>query len=82
MHDPRQHLALANRHLMEADERISRQRHRIERRRRAGRSTEDLEDFLALLLQTRELMLPRQKRLEREVLRLDRLGSVKQFQSW
>jgi len=82
VHDPRQHLALANRHLMEADERIARQRHGIERRRRAGRSTEDLEDFLALLLQTRELMLPRQKRLEREVLRLDRLGSVKQFQSW
>ena len=82
MHDPRQHLALANRHLMEADERISRQRHRIERRRRADRSTEDLEDLLALLLETRELLLPRQKLLQREVLRLDRLGSVNQFQSW
>ena len=67
---------------MEADERIARQRHRIVRRRRAGRRTEDLEDFLAILLETRELMLPRQKRLQREVLRLDRLGSVKQFQSW
>jgi hypothetical protein len=82
VHDPRQHLALANRHLMEADERIARQRHRIERMRRAACYTGDAEDLLALLLQTRELMLPRQKRLEREVLRLDRLGSVKQFQSW
>ena len=67
---------------MAADEHIVRQQHRIVRRRRADRSTEDLEDFLALLLETRELLLPRQKLLQREVLRLDRLGSVKQFQSW
>ena len=54
VHDPREHFALANRHVMEADERIAGQRHRIERLRRAGRDTRASEDLLRLLLDTRE----------------------------
>lgn len=67
MHDPREHLALANRHVVEADERIAGQRHRIERLRQAGCDTGRLEDLLRHLLRTRELMLAHQKLLEREV---------------
>jgi hypothetical protein len=67
MHDPREHFALANRHLVEADERIAGQRHRIERLRRAGCDAGASEDFLRLLLETRELMLDHQKLLEREM---------------
>ena len=67
MHDPREHFALANRHLVEADERIAGQRHRIERLRQAGGDTRVSEEFLRLLLETRELMLDHQKLLEREM---------------
>jgi hypothetical protein len=67
VHDPREHFALANRHVVEADVRIAGQRHRIERLRRAGRDTGVSEDLLRLLLQTRKLMLAHQKTLEREM---------------
>jgi hypothetical protein len=67
VHDPREHFALASRHVVEADERISAQWHRIERLRRAACYTGDAEDLLRLLLQARELMLARQKRLECEM---------------
>ena len=67
MHDPREHFALANRHVVEADERIAGQRHRIERLRRAGCDAGASEDLLRLLLETRELMLDHQKLLEREM---------------
>ena len=56
MHDPREHFALANRRVVEADERISGQRHRIERLRRAACYTGDAEDLLRLLLQAREFI--------------------------
>ena len=67
MHDPREHFALANRHLVEAHERIAGQRPRIERLRRAGCDTGASEDLLRLLLETRALMLVHQKLLEREM---------------
>ena len=67
MHDPREHFALANRHLVEADERIAGQRHRIERLRQAGGDTTASEDLLRHLLHTRELMVAHQKLLEREM---------------
>ncbi len=67
MHDPREHFALANRHVVEADERVARQWYRVERLRRAGRDTGASEDLLRLLLQTRKLMLAHQKTLEREM---------------
>ena len=64
MHDPREHFALANRHVVEADERIAGQR--FERLRRAGRDTGASENLLRLLLETRDLMLAHQKLLECE----------------
>ena len=67
MHDPREHFALANRHMLEADERIESQRQRIERRRQAGHDTGDSEELLRLLLKTRELMAAHQKLLEGEM---------------
>ena len=67
MHDPREHFALANRHLMEADGRIADQRHRVERLRQAGRNTGAPDDLLRLLIETRELMSAHQKLLEREM---------------
>jgi hypothetical protein len=67
MHDPREHFALANRHMLEADERIASQRQRIERQRQAGRDTGDSEDLLRVMLKSRELMLAHQKLLEREM---------------
>ena len=67
VHDPREHLGLANRHVVEADERIAVQRDRIEQRRRAGRDTGAAEDLLRLLLETRELMLAHQELLKREM---------------
>jgi hypothetical protein len=67
VHDPREHFAQANRHVVEAEERIAGQRHRIERMRRAGRDTGAAENLLRLLLQTHELMLAHQKLLEREM---------------
>ena len=67
MHDPSEHFALANHHVVEAHERIARQRHRIERLRRAGRDTGASEDLLRLLRETRGLMLVHQKLLEREM---------------
>ena len=67
MHDPREHFALANRHVAEADERIAGQRHRIERLRRAGCDTRASEDLLRLLLETRALMVAHQMLLEREM---------------
>ena len=67
MRDPREHFALANRHVAEADERIAGQRHRIERLRQAGCDAGASEDLLRLLLETRELMLDHQKLLEREM---------------
>jgi hypothetical protein len=67
VHDPREHFALANRHMLEADERIAAQRQLIERQRQAGHDTGQSEDVLRLLLETRELMLAHQKLLEREM---------------
>jgi hypothetical protein len=67
MHDPREHFALANRHMLEADERIASQQQRIEQRRQAGHDTGDSEDLLRLLLETRELMAAHQKLLESEM---------------
>ena len=67
MHDPREHFALADRHVMEADERVAHQWHRIERMRRAGRDTGASEELLQLLIQTRKLMVAHQKLLEREM---------------
>ena len=67
MYDPREHFALANRHVVEADERIAGQRHRIERLRQAGRDTGASEDLLHVLLETRELMVAHQELLEREM---------------
>ena len=67
MHDPREHFALANRHVVEADERIAGQRHRIERLRQAGRDTGASEDLLRILLETRKLMQAHQELLEREM---------------
>ena len=67
MHDPREHLALAKRHVMEADERIAGQRHRIERLRQAGHDTGPSEDLLLILLETRKLMVGHQELLEREM---------------
>ena len=75
MHDPREHFALANRRLVEADERIAGQRHRIERLRRARRDTGASEDLLRLLLETRDLMLVHQKLLEREIAEWRKLHS-------
>ena len=63
----REHFALANRHMLEADERIAAHRQRIERQRQAGHDTGQSEDVLRLLLETRELMLAHQKLLEREM---------------
>jgi hypothetical protein len=56
VHDPREHFALANRHVVEADERIAGQRHRIERLRQAGHDTAASEDLLLILLETRNLL--------------------------
>jgi hypothetical protein len=67
VHDPREHFALANRHVVEADERIAGQRERIERLRQAGRDTGPSEDLLRILLETRKLMLAHQELLEREM---------------
>lgn len=67
MYDPSEHLALANRHVVEADERVARQWHRIEQQRQAGRDTGASEDLLRVLVQTRKLMLAHQKLLEREM---------------
>ena len=67
MHDPREHFALANRHMLQADERIATQQRRIEKRRQAGLDTEASEDLLHLLLETRELMAAHQKLLEGEM---------------
>jgi hypothetical protein len=67
VHDPREHFALANRHVVEADERIAGQRQRIERLRQAGRDTDASEDLLRILLETRKLMLAHQQMLEREM---------------
>jgi hypothetical protein len=67
VHDPREHFALANHHMLEADERIAAQRQRIERRRQAGYDTGDSEDLLRYLLKTRELMSSHQEQLEREM---------------
>ena len=53
--------------VVEADERIAGQRHRIERLRRAGCDTGASEDLLRLLFETGELMLDHQKLLEREM---------------
>ena len=73
MHDPREHFALAKRRLVEADERIAGQRHRIERLRRAGCDTRASEDLLRLLLETRALMVAHQKLLEREMAKCRKL---------
>ena len=73
MHDPREHFALANRDVAEADERIAGQRHRIERLRRAGCDTRASEDLLRLLLETRALMVAHQKLLEREMAKCRKL---------
>jgi hypothetical protein len=67
MHDPREHFALANRHGLEAYERIAGQRLRIERLRRAGRDTGASEDLLRLLIEASEVMRAHQKLLEREM---------------
>ena len=67
MRDPREHFALANRHVVEADERVADQRRRIEEQREAGRDTGRSEELLRVLLQTRELMVAHQKLLEREM---------------
>ena len=67
MHDPSEHLALANRHVVEADERVARQWHRIEQQRQAGRDTGASEDLLFILLETRNLMLAHQELLERDM---------------
>ena len=75
MHDPREHFALANRHVVEADERVARQWYRVERLRRAGCDTGASEDLLRLLLETRDLMLVHQKLLEREIAEWRKLHS-------
>ena len=67
VHDPRKHFALANRHMLEADERIAGQRHRIERLRQAGHDTAASEDLLRVFLKTRELMAAHQRILEGEM---------------
>jgi hypothetical protein len=67
VHDPREHFALANRHVVEADERVAGQRHRIERLRQAGHDAAASEDLLLILLETRKLMLAHQELLEREM---------------
>jgi hypothetical protein len=67
VHDPREHFALANRHMLQADERIATQQRRIEKRRQAGLDTKASEDLLHLLLETRELMAAHQKLLEGEM---------------
>ena len=67
MHDPREHFALANRHVVEADEHIAGQRQRIERLRQAGHDTAASEDLLFILLETRNLMLAHQELLERDM---------------
>ena len=67
MRDPREHFALANRHVVEADERIAGQRHRIQWLRQAGHDTSASEDLLHVLFETRELMLVHQQLLEREM---------------
>jgi hypothetical protein len=67
MHDPREHFALANRHMLEAGERIAAQRQRIERQRQAGRDTRASEDLLRIMLESREFMLAHQKLLECEM---------------
>jgi hypothetical protein len=67
VHDPREHFALANRHMLEADERIVAQRKRVERRRQAGHDTVPSEDLLRFLLEARQLREIRQKLLEREM---------------
>jgi hypothetical protein len=67
VHDPREHFALANRHMLQANERIATQQQRIEKRRQAGHDTGASEDLLRLLLETRELMAAHQKQLEGEM---------------
>ena len=67
VHDPREHFALANRHMLEADDRIAAQRQRIERQRQVGHDTKNSEELLRLLLETREIMASHQKMLEREM---------------
>jgi hypothetical protein len=67
MRDPREHFALANRHLIEADQRIADQRLRIERLLQAGHDTGASESFLRLLLETRQIMLAHRNLLELDV---------------
>jgi hypothetical protein len=67
VHKTREHLTLAHRHVVEADERVARQWRRVELLRQAGRDTGASEDFPRLFVQTRKLMLAHQKLLEREM---------------
>jgi hypothetical protein len=67
MRDPRERFALANRHLIEADQRIADQRLRIERLLQAGHDTGASENFLRLLLETRQAMLVHRNLPELEV---------------
>jgi hypothetical protein len=67
VHDPREHFALANRHVLEADERIAAQRQRIEQLRQAGHDTAASEELLRTFLKTRELMAAHQRILEGEM---------------
>ena len=67
VNDPREYFALANRHVVEADERIAVQQHRIDQLRQAGRDTGASEDLLRILLETRKLMLAHKELLEREI---------------
>jgi hypothetical protein len=67
VHDPREHFALANRHMLEADERIATQQQRIEKLGRTGHDTGASEDLLRILLETRKHMAAHQKLLEREM---------------
>ena len=67
MHDPSEYLALANRHVVESDERIAAQRERVERQRQAGHDVRHSQELLRVLLEGHKLLVAHQKELEREM---------------
>ena len=73
MHDPREHLAAANRHLAAGTCRVADQRARCERLRFGGCPTHDAERFLWLLELTLTQMQFHQRLLEAEMAEWRRL---------
>jgi hypothetical protein len=66
MHDPRQKLALAERHVLEAEERLAAHRRRIRRWRRIDGVTQEAATLLRLMEDSLVLMLRHQDQLRAE----------------